>query len=90
MPYGNSPEEVAKMAGKLRFGVALLSICWFSQLGLAQSASSSELSLREKAYVASKIYSAINLYFAHWQGVPNLDLDSGYKEYLDKALKAES
>ena len=78
------------MAGNLRFGAALLSICWLSQLGLAQSASSSELSLGEKAYVASKIYSAINLYFAHWQGVPNLDLDSGYKEYLDKALKAGS
>jgi carboxyl-terminal processing protease len=37
-----------------------------------------------------KTYSAINNYFAHWQDVPDLDLDSLYRSYLEKAIKTQN
>jgi len=49
-----------------------------------------DLSMSEKAYVASKIYSSLQLYFAHWRGIPNFDLDSEYKSYLSRALNTNS
>jgi carboxyl-terminal processing protease len=48
-----------------------------------------DLSLVERALVASKIYAAIQTYFAHGSGVPKLDLDVAYKSYLDQALGAK-
>src|SRR5262249_44927243 len=36
-----------------------------------------------------KIYSLLESYFAHREGIADLDLDSTYKAYLDKALAAE-
>src|SRR5690349_18828874 len=48
-----------------------------------------DLPLVERALVASKIYAAIQTYFAHGSGVPNLDLDAAYKAYLGQALGAK-
>ncbi len=48
----------------------------------------SQISVSERAFIASKIYAAIPLYFAHWQGAPDLDLDAAYRHYLDAAMAA--
>ena len=48
------------------------------------------IGLDERLWVASKIYQAIPVYFAHWQGVPELDLDAEYKKYLAAAVAAET
>lgn len=44
----------------------------------------------ERAYIAAKIYSSVNTYFAHWEAVPGLDFEAEFKRYLDRALKAET
>jgi carboxyl-terminal processing protease len=46
------------------------------------------LSPRERAYVASRIYSAIPMYFAHFQGAPEFDLEKSYATFLDRAFEA--
>jgi carboxyl-terminal processing protease len=43
----------------------------------------------ERAFIASKIYSCIELYFAHQAGTANLDIDAAYKAYLGRALAAK-
>lgn len=45
-------------------------------------------SVEERAYVASRLYSALNTHFAHWEGAADVDLDAAYREYLAKALAA--
>jgi carboxyl-terminal processing protease len=47
-----------------------------------------DLPAAERAYVATKCYSALEIYFAHRDGVPELDLDAAYKEYLERAMRA--
>jgi carboxyl-terminal processing protease len=46
--------------------------------------------LEDRVWVASKIYASIPIYFAHWQGAPDLDLDAVYKDYLKAATAAET
>jgi carboxyl-terminal processing protease len=58
------------------------------RLVLAQ-ASAEDLPAAERAFVASKIYSSIEIFFAHRAGVAGLDLDATYKAYLAKALGAK-
>lgn len=48
-----------------------------------------DLSISERAYVASKLYSSIEIYFAHRAGIVELDLDAAYKAYLERALGAK-
>ena len=43
----------------------------------------------ERAWIASKVYAVTSQNFAHWEGVPQLDLDDWYKEYLGNAMQAE-
>src|SRR5258708_14882519 len=45
-----------------------------------------DLSAPERVYVASKIYSSIQIYFAHKSGIADLDFEAAYKSYLDKAM----
>jgi carboxyl-terminal processing protease len=47
-----------------------------------------DLSLPERARVATKIYSMLDSCFAHRQGIPDLDLDAAYNSYLAKAFAA--
>ena len=46
------------------------------------------ISSRDRAYVASKIYAAIGLYFAHFEAIPDFDLEAAYSTFLDEAYKA--
>jgi carboxyl-terminal processing protease len=48
-----------------------------------------DLSVPERTYLASRIYSSIEAYFAHWASVPDLDFEAAYKAYLHKALEAK-
>jgi carboxyl-terminal processing protease len=45
-----------------------------------------ELPLSDRMFVATKIYSTIESYFAHRQGIAGLDLDTEYKTYLARAV----
>ena len=44
----------------------------------------------ERAFIAAKIYSSVNTYFAHWQAVPHLDFDAEFKRYVARALGADT
>lgn len=46
--------------------------------------------LERRVWIASKIYSSIQSYFGHWEGVPGLNLDSAYRDYLSRILPARS
>jgi len=43
-----------------------------------------------RAYVASRLYAAIQQYFAHWEDVPDLDIDNEFKNYLREAMVAKN
>lgn len=70
-----------------RIGLLLLVILMLAPVVFGQSAD--QLSSTDRAYIASKIYSLANMYFAHWSGVPDLDFEASYKRYLDQALRAK-
>jgi carboxyl-terminal processing protease len=53
--------------------------------GFAQTGDEGTVSLAERVWMASKIYSSVQMYFAHWEGVPELDLEAVYRRYLDQA-----
>jgi carboxyl-terminal processing protease len=44
-----------------------------------------QLSLQDRAYIASRVYASLS-YFAHWQNVPQLNLDDAYRAYLGRVL----
>jgi carboxyl-terminal processing protease len=48
------------------------------------------IALEDRLWVASKIYASIPVYFAHWQTVRDFDLDTAYKDYLRRAVAAET
>ena len=39
---------------------------------------------------ASRIYSLVQQYFAHWEGVPRADFEAAYRAYVDRAVRADS
>src|SRR3954462_11172828 len=76
------------MSRKLQLIIALLIISFSTNIS-AQEKSADTLSLNERAFIASKIYSSVQMYFAHWQALPRFDFDAAYKEYLERILKTE-
>ena len=56
----------------------------------SQSLDEEVLSPSERAWVASKMYAVASQHFAHWEGVPDLDLDAWYQTYLAKAMSARN
>lgn len=38
--------------------------------------------LKDRVWMASKMYSSVRTYFGHWQAVPDLDLDAEYKRFV--------
>jgi carboxyl-terminal processing protease len=47
------------------------------------------LPLSERVWVATQIYSSIQIYFGHWRGAPDLDLDKEFRSYLDQVLATD-
>jgi carboxyl-terminal processing protease len=58
--------------------------------GAAQGPPAASLDVTERVVIASKIYSLIQLNFAHWEGVERADIDAAYREYADLAVRAHS
>lgn len=56
----------------------------------SDSPASATLSLEERVVIASQLYSGIQMYFGHWKGVPNLDLDKEYARYIQQAIASDS
>ena len=50
---------------------------------------SAKLSLHDRVWIATQIYSAINTYFGHWRAVPELDLDKEFQSYLDQIIATD-
>jgi carboxyl-terminal processing protease len=47
------------------------------------------VALRDRMWMASKIYATILQYFGHWQAVPDLNLDAVYRPYLDQVAASD-
>lgn len=71
------------------FPAVLFFLCSLSPSLLLAGSDSSRMSLNDRVYIASHIYASL-AYFAHFQGVPDLDVDAAYRAYLDKAIASDS
>ena len=49
-----------------------------------------KLSMEDRIVLASEIYGAIPMNFGHMEGVPNLELDTEYRAYVNSVLKSDS
>lgn len=47
------------------------------------------LALTERVQILSKTYALLQTYFAHWQAIPGVDLDTLYAELLARALASD-
>src|SRR5436190_3246724 len=47
-----------------------------------------ELAPSERAFIVSKIYASLEIYFTHRTGVADLDPETAYKGYLERAFAA--
>ncbi|MGZ4886228.1 MAG: S41 family peptidase [Candidatus Aminicenantales bacterium] len=56
----------------------------------ADSPPAATLSLADRVVTASQLYSAVQLYFGHWKGVPNLDLEKEYGRYVQQVIASDS
>ncbi len=54
----------------------------------AEESGSRDPTPAERAWIASKLYASASHYFAHGEGVPQLNLDDWYRSYLAKAMRA--
>ena len=64
-------------------------LCCFGELAVGQLNSDANLSLDERAFAASKVYSLLQLYFFVAPQVSTPDLDGFYKNYLQKVLATD-
>ena len=55
-------------------------------LGAAPAPGGDRLDLDRRALVASQVYASVLRHFGHWRGIPELDLDTAYQEYLHNVL----
>src|SRR5687768_11552553 len=69
-----------------RLGLAL----WVLILVGTAVSGQTKIALDERLWVASKIYASIPIYFAHWQGARDLDLDAAYRDYLKAVVTADT
>ncbi len=59
--------------------------------GFTQTAVQAEpqpLDAAERAWIASRVYRAVELNFGHWDDVPGYDLPAEYRRYLEAAMTA--
>ena len=47
-----------------------------------------DLDATERVVIASRIYSLVQQYFAHWEGVPRAEFESAYREYIGESARA--
>jgi len=82
-----SLRSLAVLGGLLCFAVSAA----YPQAAAAPtpSVASDKLSLDQRVWMASKIYSTIQTYFGHWQAIPDFDLDTSYQKYLARILPTD-
>jgi carboxyl-terminal processing protease len=71
-----------------RFGTVILFTLLAATASLAQVPSET-VALKDRIWMASKIYSSVRTYFGHWQAVPDLDLDAQYKKFVDRITASD-
>ncbi len=49
-----------------------------------------QIPLKERVYIASRVYASLIANFAHAQGAPDVDVEAAYRLYLDKALATDN
>lgn len=54
----------------------------------AQDVGADSVPLATRLWIGAKMLSAVRTYFAHWEGVPDLDLDRAFQEYAAEAAVA--
>lgn len=59
------------------------------ELTFGQNTTPTRLPLEKRMFIFSKTYASIPMYFAHWQNIPNLNLDSLYREFLPRVIQTE-
>ena len=61
-----------------------------ADFALASNLPDSEtIGLSERVVIASQLYSAVQMYFGHWKGVPNFDLDKEYAHYVQQIIATD-
>ena len=50
----------------------------------------SDLDVTDRVLAASKIYSLIQQYFAHWEGVPREEVETAYREYISRVVQGKN
>jgi carboxyl-terminal processing protease len=91
--YGHWRDRAARYTGGIgMFLFRSKSIAWVILLFGCAFASAQQgeddISVPERAFVATKIYSMLDACFAHRDGIPGFDMDAAYRAYLTKALAA--
>jgi carboxyl-terminal processing protease len=51
----------------------------------AQTGAADTVPASERMWIAAKMLAAVETHFAHWEGVPDLDLDAAFRDYAAKA-----
>jgi carboxyl-terminal processing protease len=65
-------------------------LCGAVNFSLASDAPAPEtISLSERVVIASHLYSAIQMYFGHWKGLPDFDLDKDYAHYIQQVIASD-
>jgi carboxyl-terminal processing protease len=67
----------------------LVLLCSAAQIRAQDKIEAATVSAADRAWIASKIYSSIQSYFAHWEAIPGFDLDREYHEYLEKVMGSD-
>jgi len=70
-------------------GCLLLILCCMTQFASTQAQAGRQLAAGERAFIASKTYSLVQLYFSGWKSLPELNSDIAYRNYLEKALATD-
>jgi carboxyl-terminal processing protease len=73
--------QTCRIIGMSMIGIAL-STTVFAQ------APPAELPVAERAFVTAAIYAGVQMNFAHWEAVPDIDFDAEFRAYLKTAMTA--
>jgi carboxyl-terminal processing protease len=64
-------------------------LCCLGQLAAGQATADAKLSIDQRVFTASKVYSQLQLYFSSSKGSSDPSLDTSYKNYLRAVLATE-
>jgi len=80
--------SLRRLVSNVRRLAFLLACCTLSSIAFAAQGQTGQMTAAERSWIAAKLYDSIHLYFGHWEGVPDLDLDRSFRDYLDRAMGA--